>query len=73
VDIVYFIDAVDRLRFSASLNGDLSLLNTSLEYSPGLFVNSVYITVALGGGQTSALAVYGATVASLTPLIEYTL
>jgi Ca2+-binding RTX toxin-like protein len=73
VDIVYFVDPTDRLRFSASLNGDLSLLNTSLEYSPGLFVNSVYITVALGGGQTSAIAVYGATVASLTPLIEYTL
>jgi Ca2+-binding RTX toxin-like protein len=73
VDIVYFVDLVDRLRFSASLNGDLTLTNTSLEYSPGLFVNSVYITVALGGGQTSAIAVYGATVASLTPLIEYTL
>jgi Ca2+-binding RTX toxin-like protein len=73
VDIVYFVDPADRLRFSSGLNGDLTLSNTSLEYSPGLFVNSVYITVALGGGQTSAIAVYGATVASLTPLIEYTL
>jgi Ca2+-binding RTX toxin-like protein len=73
VDIVYFIDAVDRLRFSASLNGDLTLTNTSLQYSPGNFVNSVYITVDLGGGQSSAIAVYGTTVAALTPLVEYTL
>jgi Ca2+-binding RTX toxin-like protein len=75
IDIVYFVDAADRLQFSASLNGGLTFQNTVLQYdgNPAHLVNSVYITAALGGGQTAVIAVYGATVASLTPLVEYTL
>jgi Ca2+-binding RTX toxin-like protein len=74
-DIIYFTDAGDRLQFSGSLSGALTFTNTMLQYdsNPAHLVNSVYITIALGGGQTAAIAVYGTTVASLTPLIEYTL
>jgi Ca2+-binding RTX toxin-like protein len=73
-DIVYFVDAGDRLQFSASLNGSLFFQDlASLEYAPGLFTTGVYITAFLGGGLTSTITVYGTTVASLTPLVEYTL
>jgi Ca2+-binding RTX toxin-like protein len=74
-DIVYFVDTVDRLRFSASMSGSLSLINTVLQYdaNPAHTVASVYITVALGGGQTAAIAVYGTTVAQLTPMLEFVL
>ena len=74
-DIVYFVDAADDLLFSSSLNGDLTLTDTVLQYDsdPAHLVDSVIITVDLGGGLTSQIAVYGATVASLTPQIEYTL
>jgi Ca2+-binding RTX toxin-like protein len=74
-DIVYFVDAGDKLRFSASMSGTLTFTNTILQYdaNPAHTVASVYITVALGGGQTAAIAVYGATVASLTPMVEFTL
>jgi hypothetical protein len=49
--------------------------NTILQYdaNPLHTVASVYITVALGGGQTAAIAVYGTTVAQLTGQVEYTL
>ncbi len=73
-DIVYFVDGTDRLQFSASLNGDLFFQNlASLEYAPGQFTTGVYITAFLGGGQTATITVYGTTVASLTPMVEYTL
>jgi subtilisin-like proprotein convertase family protein len=73
-DIVYFVDATDHLQFNAALNGNLFFQNlASLEYSPGLFTTGVYITAFLGGGQSATITVYGATVASLTPLVEYTL
>jgi Ca2+-binding RTX toxin-like protein len=73
-DIVYFMNGGDRLKFSASLNGALFFQNlASLEYSPGQFTTGVYITAFLGGGQSAAITVYGATVASLTPMVEYTL
>ncbi len=74
-DIVYFVDAADDLLFSASLSGALTLQDTVLQYdaNPLNTVASVYITVALGGGQTAAIAVYGTTVAQLTTQIEYTL
>jgi uncharacterized protein (TIGR01370 family) len=74
-DIVYFMDTVDRLKFSASMNGALTLTDALLQYdsNPANTVASVYISVNLGGGQTAAIAVYGITLASLTPLIEYTL
>jgi Ca2+-binding RTX toxin-like protein len=73
-DIVYFVDAGDRLKFSSSLNGSLFFQNlASLEYSPGQFATGVYITAFLGGGQTATITVYGTTVASLAPLVEYTL
>jgi autotransporter-associated beta strand protein len=74
-DIVYFVDAGDRLKFSAALNGALTFTNTVLQYdaNPAHTVASVYITVALGGGLTAAVAVYGATVAQLMPMVEFTL
>jgi Ca2+-binding RTX toxin-like protein len=73
-DIVYFVDAGDRLKFSADLNGSLFFQNlASLEYSPGLFTTGVYITAFLGGGLTSTITVYGTTVAALAGQVEYTL
>jgi Ca2+-binding RTX toxin-like protein len=73
-DIVYFVDAGDRLQFSASLNGDLFFQNlASLEYAPGQFTTGVYITAFLGGGATATVTVYGATVTNLAPMLEYTL
>ena len=73
-DIVYFVDAGDRLKFSADLNGALFFQNlASLEYSPGLFTTGVYITAFLAGGATATVTVYGTTVAALTPMVEYTL
>jgi glucose/arabinose dehydrogenase len=72
-DIVYFMGAGDRLKFSAALNGALTLSDVSLQYASGQNVASVYVTVDLGGGQSAAIAVYGMTVATLTPLIDYTL
>jgi autotransporter-associated beta strand protein len=74
-DIVYFVDSGDRLRFSASMSGSVSLFNTVLQYdaNPANTVASVLLTVSLGGGQTAQIAVYGTTAASLAPLMEYTL
>jgi Ca2+-binding RTX toxin-like protein len=73
-DIVYFVDAGDRLQFSSGMNGSLFFQDLpSLEYAPGLFTTGVYLTAFLDGGQTATVTVYGATVASLTPLVEYTL
>ncbi len=73
-DIVYFVDPGDRLQFSSSMNGSLFFQNlASLEYAPGQFTTGVYITAFLGGGQTATITVYGTTVASLTPMVEYTL
>ena len=73
-DIVYFVDAGDRLKFSADMNGALFFQNlASLEYAPGQFTAGVYITAFLGGGATATITVYGATVAALTPMVEYTL
>jgi Ca2+-binding RTX toxin-like protein len=73
-DIVYFVNAGDHLRFSASLNGGLFFQNlASLEYSPGLFTTGVYITAFLAGGATATITVYGTTVAALTPMVEYVL
>ncbi len=74
-DIVYFVDAGDRLQFSASMQTGFLFFQdlASLEYSPGLFTTGVYITAFLGGGATATITVYGTTVASLTPQVEYTL
>ena len=73
-DIVYFVDAADKLRFSANLNGSLFFQNlASLEWSPGQFTTGVYITAFLGAGATATITVYGTTVAALTPMVEYTL
>jgi hypothetical protein len=73
-DVVYFIDATDRLQFSAGLNGALSFQNlAALEYAPGLFTTGVSITASLGGGQTATITVYGTTVAGLMPLVDYAL
>jgi Ca2+-binding RTX toxin-like protein len=73
-DIVYFMNGGDRLQFSASLNGSLFFQSlASLQYSPGLFTTGVYITAFLAGGATATITVYGMTVASLTPLVDYTL
>jgi hypothetical protein len=73
-DIVYFVDPNDRLQFSAELNGSLFFQDlASLQYAPGLTTTGVYITAFLGGGQTATITVYGATVASLAPLVDYTL
>jgi Ca2+-binding RTX toxin-like protein len=76
-DIVYFVDAGDRLKFSASMNGALFFQNLAgLQYdpaNPALTTTGVYITAFLGGGQTAVITVYGTTVAALTPMVEYTL
>jgi RTX calcium-binding nonapeptide repeat (4 copies) len=73
-DIIYFVDAGDRLQFNAALNGNLFFQNlASLEYAPSLFTTGVYITAFLGGGATATVTVYGTTVAALAPLVEYTL
>jgi Ca2+-binding RTX toxin-like protein len=73
-DIIYFVDAGDRLQFNAALNGSLFFQNlASLEYSPGQFTTGVYITAFLGGGATATVTVYGTTVTNLAPMLEYTL
>jgi trimeric autotransporter adhesin len=73
-DIVYFVDAGDRLQFSSGMNGALYFQDLpSLEYAPGQFTTGVYVTAFLGGGDTATITVYGTTVASLMPLIEYSL
>jgi subtilisin-like proprotein convertase family protein len=73
-DIIYFVNAGDKLQFNAALNGNLFFQNlASLEYAPGLFTTGVYITAFLGGGATAVITVYGTTVAALTPMVEYTL
>ena len=74
-DIVFFVDAGDRLQFSASMQTGFLFFQdlASLEYSPGLFTTGVYITAFLGGGATATITVYGTTVAALTPMVEYTL
>ena len=74
-DIVYFVNAGDRLQFSAALNGALILANVTLQYdsNPAHLTSCVDITVKLAGGQTAHVTVYGATVAGLTPMVEFTL
>jgi RTX calcium-binding nonapeptide repeat (4 copies) len=73
-DIVYFVNAGDKLQFNAALNGNLFFQNlASLEYAPGLFTTGVYITAFLGGGATAVITVYGTTVVALTPMVEFTL
>ena len=74
-DIVYFVNAGDKLRFNAALNGSIAFQNTVPQFdsNPAHTVASVYITVAIGGGQTAVITVYGTTVAALTPMVEYTL
>jgi Ca2+-binding RTX toxin-like protein len=75
-DIVYFMDAGDRLKFSASMNGALFFQDlTGLVYDAGTGATTtgVYITAFLAGGQTATVTVYGMTVASLAPMLDYTL
>jgi Ca2+-binding RTX toxin-like protein len=75
-DIVYFMDAGDRLKFSASMNGSLFFQDlTGLVYDAGTGATTtgVYITAFIAGGGSAAITVYGMTVASLTPLVDYTL
>jgi subtilisin-like proprotein convertase family protein len=75
-DIVYFMDPGDRLKFSASLNGTLFLQDiASLQYdsNPLHTTTGVYITAFLAGGAQAHITVYGMTVASLTPVLDYTL
>jgi RTX calcium-binding nonapeptide repeat (4 copies) len=75
-DIVYFVNAGDRLKFSASMNGALFFQNlTNLQYdsNPAHVTTGVYITAFLAGGATAHVTVYGTTVAALTPMVEYTL
>ncbi len=74
-DIVYFVDAADKLRFSAGMSGQVSFFDTVLQFDadPAHTVASVLLTVSLGGGQTAQIAVYGTTTAALTGQVEYTL
>jgi Ca2+-binding RTX toxin-like protein len=75
-DIVYFMDAGDRLQFSASLSGALYFQDiASLQYDsdPAHLTTGVYITAFLAGGTQAHITVYGMTVASLAPQVEYTL
>ncbi len=75
-DIVYFIDPGDRLKFSSSMNGALFFQDlTGLVYDAGTGATTtgVYITAFLAGGGSATITVYGTTVASLTPMVEYTL
>jgi autotransporter-associated beta strand protein len=75
-DIVYFVNAGDKLKFSAAMNGTLFFQNlTNLQYdaNPAHVTTGVYITAFLAGGATAHVTVYGTTVAQLTPMVEYTL
>ena len=57
------------------MSGSVSFFDTVLQYdaNPAHTVSSVLLTVSLGGGQTAQIAVYGTTVAALTPMVEFTL
>jgi Ca2+-binding RTX toxin-like protein len=75
-DIFYFMDAGDQLKFSASLSGALFFQDiASLQYdsNPAHLATGVYVTAFLAGGAQAHITVYGMTVASLTPLVDYTL
>jgi Ca2+-binding RTX toxin-like protein len=75
-DIVYFIDAGEKLQFSASMLNTLyfqDLANLRYDSDPSHFTTGVYITEFLAGGQTAHITVYGTTVAALLPTVEYTL
>jgi Ca2+-binding RTX toxin-like protein len=75
-DIVYFVDAGDRMKFSAALSGTLFFQDiAALQYDANLahLTTGVYITAFLAGGAQAHITVYGTTVAALAPLIEYTL
>jgi Ca2+-binding RTX toxin-like protein len=75
-DIVYFMDAGDRLQFSASLSGALyfqDIANLQYDSDPAHLTTGVYITAFLTGGAQAHITVYGMTVASLAPQVEYTL
>ncbi len=75
-DIVYFMDAGDRLKFSSALSGTLFFQDiAALQYdsNPAHLTTGVYITAFLAGGAQAHITVYGMTVASLTPFVDYTL
>jgi Ca2+-binding RTX toxin-like protein len=75
-DIVYFMDAGDRLKFSLALSGTLFFQDiASLQYdtNPAHTTTGVYITAFLAGGAQAHITVYGMTVAGLTPFVDYTL
>jgi hypothetical protein len=53
----------------------LSALSPKFEYdsNPAHLTTGVYITAFLAGGAQAHVTVYGMTVASLAPLVEYSL
>jgi Ca2+-binding RTX toxin-like protein len=76
LDTVFFVNAGDKLQFSAAMLNTLyfqDLTNLRYDGDPTHLTTGVYITEFLAGGQTAHITVYGTTVAQLTPMVEYTL